>query len=89
MVFFEDISNFNKIEDYLPILIGCTNADLILLTLTVYNVMVSSYFKTWFKTFYFSACIWDVLIIFMVIAAARYTYNWIFRSFNIIYFTLY
>jgi hypothetical protein len=85
---FKDISNFNNINDYLPILNGCINADLIILFLLFHNVFSSKYLKKWYKEFNLSACIADVLILFIGIIIARFFYGYIFDKFNIVYFTL-
>jgi hypothetical protein len=84
---FADISNFNKASDYLPIFNGCLNADLVVLFLVFHNVFKSAYLKKWYKRFSLSAVIADTLILFIGIIITRYLYKYLFKEFNIIYFT--
>jgi len=85
---FKDISNFNNINDYLPILNGCLNADLIIVFLVFHGFFKSAYLKKWYKKFNLSASIADVLILFIGIIIARFLYHFIFTGFNIWLFTL-
>ena len=48
---FKDISNFNNVSDYLPILNGCVNADLFILFLVFHGAFKSVYLKKWYKFF--------------------------------------
>jgi hypothetical protein len=84
---FADISNFNNVSDYLPIFNGCLNADLVVLFLVFHNVFKSMYLKKWYKRFSLSAVIADILILFIGIIIARFLYKYLFKKFNIIYFT--
>jgi len=84
---FQDISNFNKISDYLPILNGCINADLIIIFLLYNGVFKSYYLKKWYKKYQLSAVVADVLILVIGIIIARYLYKYLFGAFNIWKFT--
>jgi len=84
---FQDISNFNKISDYLPILNGCINADLIIIFLLYHGVFNSFYLKKWYKKYQLSAVIADVLILVIGIIIARFLYKYLFSAFNIWKFT--
>jgi len=84
---FKDISNFNNVSDYLPILNGCLNADLIIIFLTFHNVIKSLYLEKWYKRFNLSASLADILILVIGIIIARFFYKYLFKEFNIIYFT--
>jgi hypothetical protein len=84
---FKDISKFNNVGDYLPILNGCLNADLIIIFLLFHGVFKSSYLKKWYKKFSLSAAIADTLILFIGIIITRFLYGFIFKEFNIIFFT--
>jgi len=84
---FKDISNFNNINDYLPILNGCLNADLIIIFLLFHNVFHSIYLKKWYKKFNLSASIADILILVIGIIIARFFYGYLFKEFNIWLFT--
>lgn len=84
---FANISNFSNINDYLPILNGCLNADLIIIFLVFHNIFNSFYLKKWYKTFNLSAVMADVLILVIGIIIARFLYRFIFSEFNIWKFT--
>jgi hypothetical protein len=84
---FKDISNFNNVNDYLPILNGCINADLIILFLLYHGVFNSYFLKKWYKKYQLSAVLADVLILVIGIILARFFYKFIFQSFNIWKFT--
>lgn len=84
---FKDISKFNNVGDYLPILNGCLNADLIIIFLLFHGVFKSDYLKKWYKKFSLSAAIADILILFIGIIITRFLYGYIFKEFNIIFFT--
>jgi uncharacterized protein YacL len=84
---FQDISNFNNVSDYLPILNGCINADIIIIFLLYHGVFKSYYLKKWYKKYQLSAVIADVLILVIGIIIARYLYKYFFGAFNIWKFT--
>ena len=84
---FKDISNFNNVNDYLPILNGSLNADLIIIFLLYHGVFNSSLLKKWYKKYQLSAVIADVLILVIGIIIARFFYKYFFTSFNIWKFT--
>jgi hypothetical protein len=82
-----NISNFNNVSDYLPILNGCINADLIIIFLLYHGVFKSYYLKKWYKKYQLSAVLADVLILMIGIIIARYLYKYFFDAFNIWKFT--
>ena len=84
---FKDISNFNNVSDYLPILNGCINADLVVLFLVFHGAFKSVYLKKWYKKYQLNAVIADVLILFIGIILARFFYKYFFDTFNIFKFT--
>ena len=84
---FKDISNFNNISDYLPILNGCSIADLIIIFLVFNGFFKSQYLKKWYNKFQLSAVIADVLILIIGIIIARYFYKYLFNEFSIWKFT--
>jgi len=84
---FKNISNFNNINDYLPILNGCINADLIIIFLVFHNIFKSNYLKKWYHKYQLSAVIADVLILVIGIILSRFFYKFFFSSFNIWKFT--
>jgi len=83
----EDISNFNNVNDYLPILNGCLNADLIIIFMVYHGFIKSRYLEKWYKKYQLSAVLADVLILFIGIIIARFFYTYLFRSFSIWKFT--
>jgi len=85
---FKDISNFTNVSDYLPILNGCINADLIIIFLLYHGVFNSSLLKKWYKKYQLSAVLADVLILVIGIIIARFLYHYIFTSFSIWKFTV-
>jgi len=84
---FKDITNFTNVNDYLPILNGCINADLIIIFLAFHGVFKSNYLKKWYKKYQLSAVLADVLILFIGIILARFLYKYLFTSFSIWKFT--
>lgn len=84
---FNNISNFNNVNDYLPILNGCVNADIIIIFLLYNGVFNSFYLKKWYKKYQLSAVIADVLILVIGIIIARFLYKYFFGAFNIWKFT--
>jgi hypothetical protein len=84
---FKDITNFTNVNDYLPILNGCINADLIILFLVFHGFFKSNYLKKWYKKYQLSAVLADVLILFIGIILARFFYKYLFTSFSIWKFT--
>lgn len=84
---FKDISNFTNVNDYLPILNGCVNADLIIIFLLYHGVFKSKLLGKWYKKYQLSAVIADVLILVIGIVLARFFYKYLFSSFSIWKFT--
>ena len=85
---FKNISFFNNVNDYLPILNGCINADLIIILLAFHNIFNSNYLKKWYKKYQISAVIADVLILVIGIIIARFFYKFIFDKFELWKFTV-
>jgi hypothetical protein len=84
---FINISNFTNINDYLPILNGCINADLIIIFLSYHGIFKSKLLKKWYKKYQLSAVTADVLILVIGIILTRFFYKFIFETFNIWKFT--
>jgi hypothetical protein len=84
---FQDISNFDNVNNYLPILNGCICCDLILIFLLYNGFFNSIFLKKWYKKYQLSAFIADILIIFIGIIITRFLYKYFFVSFNILKFT--
>jgi len=76
----KDISRFNNISDYLPLLNGSLIADIIVLYIVYYTPFFNSkHLMNWYETYRLSAVLADVLILMIGIVIARY----IFSIFNI------
>jgi len=86
MHFFTDISHFDKTSDYLPILLGILNAEIIFLALLFYNFIKSSTTKGWYHTFHLNAVILDCCILFIGIILARFFYHFLFTKWNLLLF---
>jgi hypothetical protein len=84
---FGNISDFNNTSNYLPILNGCLNADLIIIFLVFHNIFKSKYLKKWYKTFNLSAVLADTFILIIGIIIARFFYKYLFNEFSIWKFT--
>jgi len=83
---FKDISQFNNIDDYLPILTAILIVDMIVMILSISNIIQSNYIKVWYQKFFLSAVLADVLVLFIVVIFARAIYYYIFDTFSIINF---
>ena len=84
---FKDISTFTNVNDYLPILNGSLNADLIIIFLLYHGIFKSKLLGKWYKKYQLSAVIADVLILVIGIILARFFYKYLFSSFSIWKFT--
>ena len=85
---FADISNFNNVNDYLPILNGAITSDLTIIFLVFHGFFQSVFLHKWYKTFNLSAIIADVLILVIGIIITRFLYHYIFTQWSIVQFTL-
>ena len=84
---FRDISRFNNINDYLPIITAILIVEIIGIMLT-YSNMLGKNLKLWYQQFLLSAVLADIFIIFLGIILARAIYYYIFDTFSIINFIL-
>ena len=83
-MYLKDISIFNHLDDYLPIVNGCILADLIVLFIVYYTPYFNSkYLMRWYKTYRLSAVLADVLILVIGIIIARYLYSYFFEKFSV------
>ena len=85
---FKDISRFNNIDDYLPILTAILIVDMIVMILSISNIIQSNYLKVWYQKFFLSAVLADVLVLFIVVIFARAIYYYIFDTFSITNFII-
>lgn len=84
---FKDISRFDNINDYLPILNAILIVEIVVIICT-YSNMLGKYLRIWYQQFLLSALLADVLVIFIVVIIARAIYYYIFDTFSIINFIL-
>jgi len=85
---FKNISNFNNVNDYLPILNAIIIVDLFVILLSNINIIKSEVLQEWYKKYNLSAVIADVLIIMIGFIIARFFYKYLFTEYNFIYFIL-
>jgi hypothetical protein len=86
-MWFKDISHFQNVHDYLPILNACISADLLVIYLVYDGPFGSTFLKKWYESFHLSAAIADILILFIGLIITRFLYRFLFNKFNIILFT--
>lgn len=78
-MYLANISNANKLTDYVPIFAAALIVDMLVSTIscTVFN---TTQLKRWYKTYNLGAVISDVFIIAIGILIARYLYPLIFKE---------
>lgn len=85
---FNDISNFNNINNYLPILNGAIITDLGVILLVIFGYIKSKTLKIWYNKYGLSGILADVLSIVIGIIIARFIYPYIFCNYSIITFII-
>jgi hypothetical protein len=85
---FGDISNFNKITDYLPIFNGVLISELIIILLLHVGFFKSIFLKKWYLNFNISAVIMDVFILVIGFIITRYLYKKMFNEYKLWKFIL-
>lgn len=83
-----NISNYNKISDYIPILAAILFVDMTGIYLAYTGWIKSKFLVKWYQKYRLSAVIADVLVIFLGIIITRFLYTYFFASFNIFLFIL-
>jgi hypothetical protein len=84
MLSLADISNFNNINDYLPILNGSIAADIFIIATVLYTPFFNSkYLIQWYNSYRLSAVIADVLILVIGMIIARYLYRFFFSEWSV------
>ena len=81
------VSKLTDNDNFLPIINGCINASLLVIFLCIYN-FVSDNLKNWYKIFQFTAFIFDVSALLLILIFAKYLYHVIFSKFYLILFVL-
>ena len=77
---FTDISQFNRLSDYLPIFNAAILADIGVMLLLLSKNIESKYLREWYKKYTLSAVIMDVLILVIGAILARLAYPFFFSS---------
>jgi hypothetical protein len=85
---FNNIADFNNINDYLPLLNAVLITDLFVISLLNTKVISSNVLRKWYTQYNLSAVIADVLIILIVLIITRFLYYSIFKEFSILNFIL-
>ena len=88
MDMFKDISHFNNISDYLPIIAAILIVDIIGIIMSYTHIIQSKFLRVWYQQFLLSAVLADVLLIFLCFVITRAIYYYIFDEFSIINFIL-
>jgi uncharacterized protein YacL len=85
---FSDISRYENISDYLPILNAVLLVDLAGIQMLISGIIQSKKLAKWYKTFRLEAVAADVLIIVIGIVIARFLYSYLFKGFSLFYFVI-
>jgi len=84
----KDISQFNNIEDYLPIITAILIVEIITIILSFTHITESKFLRIWYKKYLLSAVLADVSLIFLGFVITRGLYYYVFDEFLIINFIL-
>uniref|UniRef100_A0A6C0B2H1 Uncharacterized protein n=1 Tax=viral metagenome TaxID=1070528 RepID=A0A6C0B2H1_9ZZZZ len=87
-MYLRDISDFENVSDYLPILNGALITDVIVMSLSLSGYINSEALKIWYKSYGLSAVLADVLILVIGLIIARWLYNMFFKSRSLFSFIL-
>jgi len=85
---FKDISQFDNIDDYLPIITAILIVEIITIILSFTNITESKFLKVWYKDYKLYAVLADVSLIFLGFVITRALYPYVFNEFSIINFIL-
>jgi hypothetical protein len=83
-----NISNFNNVSDYLPILNSVIITDLFVIILLFIGFIKSKVLQHWYRKLTLSAVIADVLIIVIGIILTRFFYPYVFSKYSLPKFLL-
>ncbi len=84
---FGDISNFNNVKDFVPIIASIFVVEAIII-FVIFKFLGSVTAKQWYNKYGFTAVLCDTLILLIGFILTRFFYNKLFKEFNIIKFTL-
>ena len=83
---FKNISNFNNVYDYLPIITSALIVDMFVLSRVVFGYIKIKSLNEWYNKFGFLAVVADVLSIVIGIIIARFIYTSFFSNYSLILF---
>jgi hypothetical protein len=85
---FKDISQFDNIDDYLPIITAILIVEVITIILSFTHITESNFLRIWYKQYQLSAVLADVSLIFLGVVITRALYYYVFDEFSIVNFIL-
>jgi hypothetical protein len=85
---FKNLSKFDEVGDYLPIISAALIIDMIVLLRIVFGYINIRSLNEWYNRFGLLAVIADVLSIVIGIIIARFLYSFIFKEYSLILFLL-
>ena len=83
-----NLSNFQNMRNYLPIITGALIVDMSILVLVIFDYIKIKSLNEWYNRFGLSAVIADVLSIVIGIVLARYLYPFLFTKYSLLLFIL-
>ena len=83
-----NISNFNNVNNYLPILNGAIITDLGVILLVILGYIKSTTLKVWYNKYGLSGILADVLSIVIGVIITRFIYPYIFCDYSILAFII-
>jgi hypothetical protein len=83
---FQDISHFDKISDYLPIITAIIIVEFITIYIFVGKIIDSKTLQQWYGQYHIFAVMADVLSVFLGIIIARFIYSQLFHKYSIVLF---
>jgi uncharacterized protein YacL len=84
----KNLSNFNHLDDYLPIVVAALIVDMFILLRMVFGYINIKSLNNWYNRFGFLAVIADVLSIVIGIIISRFLYPFIFKEYSLFYFLI-
>jgi len=83
-----DLSNFNSVRDYFPIIVAGLIVDMIILSLVLVGYINVKSLNQWYNQFQLLAVVADVFSIVIGIIIARFIYPFFFKSYSLITFLI-
>jgi hypothetical protein len=84
----KNLSHFNNVNDYLPIITAALIVDIIVIIRIVFGYINIKSLNTWYNRFGLLAVIADVLSIVIGIIIARFLYPYLFKEYSLVLFLL-